>query len=113
MARISECTYCGQTTTNAEWHPECRIAHLEDLIARIQEYLKSLSGTGRQLPNNLQEEIEKERVKTFVEFEKQRKNKRNREHKKELWEMARQNHLQKCAEEFEKKHPDPNPIMYG
>lgn len=109
MAYVNDCTYCGQMIANAAWHTECRLEHLEDLVARIQEHLKHAS---QPLPDDLQKEINAEQVTTKEEFKKRRKNKENRKQKKELWKMARQNHLQRCADEFEKKHPDPDPILY-
>lgn len=109
MAHIRKCTYCPKTVANAAWHPECRMEYLEDLVWRTREALKK----NAMIPLPLKNEIGAQNVRSLFTLEMQRANKNNRKKKKELWELARQDHLQKCAEEFEKKHPDPNPILYG
>ncbi|TSC84428.1 MAG: hypothetical protein G01um101417_234 [Parcubacteria group bacterium Gr01-1014_17] len=111
MAHISECIYCGQAIINAEWHPECRLAHFEDLIARIQIHLRG--SPVQPLPSDLQEEIRTEPARTFAVFEKMRQQREDKTYRKERWKSAREEHLRKCADQWENKHPDPNPIVYG
>jgi hypothetical protein len=46
MACLQNCQYCGKSTVNAEYHDACRVAHLEDLLFKVQNHIKS---TGDEL----------------------------------------------------------------
>lgn len=39
MAHIQTCKYCPENVVNSSWHPECRLAKLEDLLYRTREQL--------------------------------------------------------------------------
>ncbi len=108
MAKIGSCRYCPAQTVDSEWCPECRIAHLENIIFKIQGVLKK----SRRVPAKLAQDIADEQVRSWKEFQGEKAQASKREGEHVLWELAKNAKIRKMAAKFEKKHPDPNPPTY-
>ncbi|HEY4496023.1 MAG TPA: hypothetical protein VJC04_01560 [Candidatus Paceibacterota bacterium] len=61
MSEIKDCKYCGQGVLNKDSHEMCRIAHLEILIAWVQDLINARKVI---LPSDLQIAILMEDLRT-------------------------------------------------
>lgn len=64
MAHLTHCEYCNGHVLDASWHPECRIAHLENLLAEIK---KDIERDGR-LSTDIQTMVKAENWVTWEAF---------------------------------------------
>ncbi|MDO8564822.1 MAG: hypothetical protein Q7R88_02400 [bacterium] len=110
MAYITTCSVCKHQTLNRD-HIECRIAHLQDLIAQIQTHIKKNPKT--PLPPQLQKKILRESAQTLEAFFKNRSTREELAREKELWKLGRDEAVRKAMRKFEVEYPDPDPIRYA
>lgn len=110
MAVIRVCKYCGRQVLNKWWHSRCRLVFCEDLLARVQAVL--LVGKKDCLPGDLANQIIGGIFTTSAEFKKQQVEKQKAKEEKELWELKREEATRKFLNEWDEKHPDPNPPLF-
>ncbi|HEY4496233.1 MAG TPA: hypothetical protein VJC04_02650 [Candidatus Paceibacterota bacterium] len=105
---VQQCKYCGGNVINCPWHPECRLAKLEDLLYRIRE---QLDNQGKLSPT-IAIEILGETFRSKEEIEREYKKVKQKKFTKKNWEIARAEVMQKAAGEWVKENPDPDPNIY-
>ena len=106
MAHVQQCKYCLRSVVNSPWHPECRLAKLEDLLFRIKERLES--GHTKPVSNTLRQEILAETFRSKAEIDIVRQNAEQRRRDKENWDIAHAEALRVASAKFQAEHPDPD-----
>jgi len=104
MAYVSTCPYCGTNTLSAPWHPECRIAKLEDILNQIQKHLKK----NQELPKELRKEILEEGFGTLKQFLKSKKDQEDRVWAQHVHDTIKAGEMDRISMEYDQKHPQPN-----
>ena len=107
MAHITKCKYFPRNVTNAQWHQECRLAKLEDLLFRLQERFSTMSGD--DIFGTLKQEILKETFRSKEEIEREFKRDEELKLAKERWKNDFTEAMQKASIEWHREHPDPAP----
>lgn len=105
MAHFTMCVYCRKTLFDAQWHIECRAEYLEDIVAQIVKSIADKKLT-EILPNEILSKVLQERFRIIDEIRKARVEAMEREGRKKLKEIAKQEFLQKCAKDWDEKHPE-------
>ncbi|TSC67544.1 MAG: hypothetical protein CEO19_167 [Parcubacteria group bacterium Gr01-1014_73] len=108
MAHIQECRYCSGGVVNSPWHPECRLAKLEDLLYRVRLEMCHVNGVSR----SLKQEVLNETFRSKEGIEQERSEADQRRSAKVLWQIAHDAALRGFIEEWEKTNPDPDPPTY-
>lgn len=106
MAYLTSCIYCNGQVLDQSFHPECRIAYLEDLLYRIQ---CNRSWRSMGLLDSLTKELVSQNFRPWKEFEKKQNKLKvdalDTKLKQQAWILERQLHMQN----WEKENPNPNP----
>lgn len=105
MVHLTTCEYCGKSVSNTPWHFECRIDYLEDIVAQLVKAIADKKLT-ESLSNDILSKILQERFRTIDEIRKARVEAMEIEGRKKLKELAKQEFLQKCAKDWDEKHPE-------
>ena len=111
MAKIGACQYCGKITNNSPWCSKCRVIDLEDICAEIKEALATgkISGLSKTLAKRIMEG----QFQTAEVQKKALEEEENREREGELRALALDAHMQRAAQEFEKRNPNPRRHSYS
>ncbi|MEK7501822.1 MAG: hypothetical protein AAB629_02770 [Patescibacteria group bacterium] len=112
MAHITQCPVCGGYTA-ARIHPECEIAKLSDLLYRVQYSLTRSPSTRVFISKKMRDEIEREKFISLEEYKKKKVQKEQKTLEKALHDAARQQAMEKARADFEREHPDPDPITFA
>jgi len=110
MAHITECKYCQKNVVNAQWHLECRLAKLEDLLFRLQERLATMFGDG--IFGTLKHEVLVETFRSKEEIEREFERVEQLQLAKEHWKNDFTEAMQRASVEWHRTHPDPDPPTY-
>lgn len=111
MAYIGSCIYCNGSVTNASYHQQCRMEHLESLLERIQAHV--IRAPKAPLPAEISSIITREGFRSKEQFEEEKRATEHNEIEKHLWQSGLNDHLQKARIDYEKRFPDPNPVTFG
>lgn len=113
MARVTQCDICKKNTTgnsSPRCH-RCQVAVDEDFHAKLQQAFRA-----KQLvvmDPALKKKLCEGKFRTLEEYEATLKKEAALQRQKALWEMERNRFIQQQLREWDKKHPDPNPIRFG
>ncbi len=81
MAHLSWCIYCKGSVLNSSWHPECRIAYLEDLLLKIKNTSK--------ICDELKAIVDNENLSSWADFEKARQREEQRKIEENLLNISK------------------------
>ena len=109
MAQVTYCKCCGYQTDNTPYCPRCRIEHLEELLGKIQAYLRP--NLNQPLSGELSSALFAEDFPTPEQVSTKKQAKKlaaERLAKQIAWLTARNQIADVATQEWEKTHPKPS-----
>ena len=107
MAYLMHCIYCHGQIVDQEWHPLCRIAHLENTLHELRHFVEH-PGDGTLIArlNRLSEIIKREQWRSKESFEREQQEQQEISVVKQLRESARASAVLEFIAEWERENPE-------